>query len=113
MFDKFIEKVNDANLVMLNDEYIYKKNLLLIQVQDQEFKLTVKEAKFLTLLLKKKSIITYYEIEGILENDNYESQNHIRQFIKKLRLKLPKKYLYNIQNEGYCISSPYLDTIKT
>jgi DNA-binding response OmpR family regulator len=107
VFDKFLDKKLDQNIMYLDNDYILYKNKLYIKCKNTVYKLTHKELTFLNLLYIKKAIVTYDEIEDILENENFESQHHIRQFIKKLRGKLPKKYLSNFQGQGY-ILSPYL-----
>jgi len=108
IFEKFLEKKNSNGLIQLSKEYTFNKNSGFIYFENQEYKLTSKELIFLNHILDKKAIVTYEEIEYILEIDNYYNQNAIRQFIKKIRKKLPANYLLNIQNEGYSISSEFL-----
>jgi len=108
IFEKFLEKKNSNGIVQLSKEYTFHKNSGFIYFEDKEYKLTSKELIFLNHILDKKAIVTYEEIEYILEIDNYYNQNAIRQFIKKFRKKLPSNYLLNIQNEGYIISSEFL-----
>lgn len=108
VFDKFIEKKKKSNIISLDKEYLFYKDNCLIKYKNEVFNLTLKEKKFLEFLLDKKSIVTYEEIEYLLEIDNYYNENAIRQFIKKLRKKLPKDYLKNIQNQGYIINKEYI-----
>lgn len=108
VFDKFIEKKRKSNIINLNKDYIFYKENSLIKCENEVFNLTLKEQKFLEFLINKKSIVTYDELEYLLEIDNYYNENAIRQFIKKLRKKLPKDYLKNIQNQGYTINQEYL-----
>jgi len=108
IFEKFLEKKNSNGIIQLSKDYTFHKNRALIYFENKEYKLTSKELIFLNHILDKKAIVTYEEIEYILETDNYYNQNAIRQFIKKLRKKLPPSYLLNIQNEGYTISSNFL-----
>lgn len=103
VFDKFLDKKLGQNIVYLNDDYIFYKDQACIKSKEKIFKLTSKELQFLNLLFMKKAIVTYEEIEYILESD-FESQHHIRQFIKKLRTKLPSNFLSNIQSEGYILT---------
>lgn len=108
IFKRFLEKKKSKGVIKLDEDYIYYREKMLIKNPLEKFDLTQKEATFLNHLLNKKSIVIYEEIEYLLDIDRYENENAIRQFIKKIRKKLPKNYLKNIQNEGYIISSEYL-----
>lgn len=108
IFKKFLEKKKSKDIIKLGEEFIYYKKEMLIKTSLESFCLSAKEATFLNHLLNKKAIVIYEEIEYLLDIDRYENENAIRQFIKKIRKKLPKNYLKNIQNEGYIISSEYL-----
>lgn len=108
IFKKFLEKKKSKDIIKLDKDFIYYKKEMLIKNSLEKFSLSVKEATFLNHLLDKKAIVIYEEIEYLLDIDRYENENAIRQFIKKIRKKLPKNFLKNIQNEGYIISSEYL-----
>jgi YesN/AraC family two-component response regulator len=109
LFQKFLDKKNLSNAVVLGEDYILHKDLSYIKIKNKICKLTNKELQFITLLLNKQSIVTYSEIENILNSVNYGSEHNIRQFIKKTRSKLPKNYISNIQQCGYVISTKYLE----
>ena len=104
VFDKFLDKKLGQNIIYFQDGYIFYKDQAIIKHYEDIFKLTSKELKFLDLLFQKKAIVTYDEMEYILQSD-FESQHHIRQFIKKLRTKLPQNFLTNVQGEGYILTS--------
>ncbi len=108
VFQKFLYKKQFNFKIQLSKDYIFDKNSKSIMNDNKVYQLSYKEDKFLNLLLSKKSIITYEEIENILETQNFDSQHSIRQFIKKIRKKLPKYYLNNLQNHGYLISNDFL-----
>ncbi len=108
VFQKFLNKKQVNLSIKLSNNYIFNKNNKSIINDNKVYKLSYKEDKFLNLLLSKKSIITYEEIEYILETQNFNSEHSIRQFIKKIRKKLPKHYLNNLQNQGYIISNDFL-----
>ncbi len=107
IFKRFLEKKLSNDIINLSSDFIYYKRNSIIQNGEKKHLLSSKERLFLNHLLSKKSIITYDEIEYLLDIDSYESENAIRQFIKKIRKKLPRNYLKNIQSEGYIISSDY------
>jgi len=108
LFELFIEKKSSQNIIYLNKDFIFYKNQAVIMNHEQKYKLTLKESEFLSLLLKKKAIVIYHEIEEILQSEDFYSENSIRQFIKKIRQKLPKNYLKNIQNQGYTLTREFL-----
>ncbi len=105
VFKKFLEKKVLKYNINLCKDFIFDKNQKVIKNNDIVYLLTRKEAKFLELLLSKKSIVTYEEIEYILELEDFYSQHALRQFIKKIRRKLPSRFLRNIQSQGYIISN--------
>lgn len=108
MFELFLQKKTSQDTVYLSQDFIFYKNQSVIVNGEIKHKLTFKESEFLKLLLKKKSIVIYHEIEQILQSDDFYSENSIRQFIKKIRHKLPKNYIKNVQNQGYMITREFL-----
>ncbi|WP_324171399.1 response regulator transcription factor [Sulfurimonas sp.] len=107
VFEKFLEKKSTAQVIALGDGYILDKHQSSIIFKDIHTSLTTKELNFLSLLLKKKSLISYDEIEYVLKLEVF-SEHAVRQFIKKIRIKLPKNYIRNIQNQGYTINTPFI-----
>lgn len=105
---KFLERQSFNNIITLSNKFTFYKKSSLIKNQDNIFFLTHKELIFIDYLLNKKPIITYEEMEFLLDIDRFKNENAIRQFIKKLRKKLPNNYLKNIRNYGYFIPSDYL-----
>lgn len=65
--------------------------------------LTKKESKFLKLLLSKKSMVGYDEIEEVVWEGEFMSQNALRLLAKNLRKKLPDGALKNTQGLGYLL----------
>jgi DNA-binding response OmpR family regulator len=101
LFDMF-KKEHELEEIILNKQNFFYPKRSLTSIENIEYKLSKKESRFLSLL-HKKSMVTYYELEDILELDEF-SEHAIRQFIKKIRKKLPKKYLQNRQGSGYSLS---------
>ena len=108
IFERFLEKKACDDTILLGEDFYFHKKASVIKKEKETYTLTSKELIFLNHLLSKKTIVTYEEIEYLLDIDSYENENAIRQFIKKLRKKLPSNYLKNLQNEGYLINSEYL-----
>jgi len=56
----------------------------------------------LALLVRKKRIITYNEMENLIwTDDNIMTANAMRLFAKNFRKKLPQDTLKNVQGIGY------------
>ena len=103
---RLFKESKEVSEIEINEEYTFYKNKCLILQNEIEHRLTQRESDFLVLLYDTKAVVTYADLEtflGIEFNDNA-----IRQFIKKLRQKLPKGFLRNIQNSGYIIDNHYL-----
>lgn len=98
---RFLEIQNDIALVKLVDGWTYDSDNKMILNANKEYELSKKESKLLELLLSKKSVLTYEEIELELWEDEYMSLNALRLMMKNFRKKLPKGYLKNIQSVGY------------
>jgi DNA-binding response OmpR family regulator len=81
-------------------KYDFLNNL--IKNNTKEYLLTKREDLFIKLLLKKRGIVTYFEMDKFL-NIEYKdfSVNAKRLFVKNLRKKLPKNLLANISGVGY------------
>ncbi len=98
----FVESYEGAKVYNLTHSWIYDESKSLIRGPEEEFVLTKKENAFLKLLVIKKRLITYEEIENILWDDNtVMTQNALRLFIKNFRKKLPDNTLKNVQGTGY------------
>ena len=98
----FIDSYEGGKLFPLIENWAYDESKSIIKADGKEFMLTKKENIFLKLLVQKKRIITYEEIETILwDEDSVMTQNALRLFIKNFRKKLPKNSLRNVQGTGY------------
>jgi len=99
--EKFLETKNSIGLVELVEDWVYDSDNKMILHIDIEYELSKKESKLLELLLNRKSVLTYEEIESELWRDEYMSLNALRLMMKNFRKKLPPGYLKNIQSIGY------------
>lgn len=99
--EKFLELQKSSHLIDLKEGWIYNSAQQVIIHEDDEFELTKKESALLEMLLSKKSVLTYEEIEMELWRDEYMSLNALRLLMKNFRKKLPNGYLKNIQSVGY------------
>lgn len=98
----FVESFEGTKVYNLMNSWIYDESKSIITSPDEEFILTKKENAFLRLLIVKKRLISYEEIETILWDDTaVMTQNALRLFIKNFRKKLPENMLKNVQGAGY------------
>jgi len=99
--EKFLQLQKSSGIIDLKDGWIYNSARKVTIFEEKEFELTKKESRLLEMLLSKKSVLTYEEIEIELWNDEYMSLNALRLLMKNFRKKLPNGYLKNIQSVGY------------
>ena len=99
--ERFLEIQKSSGVIDLAKEWVYDSANKIIKNNSIEYELTKKESSLLELLLSKKSVLTYEEIEMELWPDEYMSLNALRLLMKNFRKKLPKDYLKNIQGVGY------------
>jgi DNA-binding response OmpR family regulator len=99
--ERFLEIQKSSGVIDLVDDWVYDSANKVICHATKEYELTKKESRLLELLLSKKSVLTYEEIEMELWPDEYMSLNALRLLMKNFRKKLPKDYLKNIQGIGY------------
>lgn len=100
--EAFIQSYKGASKYNIAESWVFDESKSIVISPDEEFVLTKKENAFLKLLVSKKRLISYEEIENILWDDNnIMTQNALRLFIKNFRKKLPNNVLKNVQGTGY------------
>lgn len=100
--EKFLASCDDNKKTEIQDGWVYDSlEKTITSDTNQVYDLTKKEAKLLDMLLKKKNVLSYEEIELTLWDDEYMSLNALRLMIKNFRKKLPPNALKNIQGYGY------------
>jgi len=90
------------DIVELSDRMFLNLSKKVLSINGKEVSLTTKEFGILQTLAQKK-VITYDEIEYLWGNE-IATENAIRSCIKKLRKKLPDKFLKTRSGVGYFIS---------
>lgn len=101
----FVNSYTKHTLYILADNIFFDYSKSTLTNQAQEFQLTKKENSFLKILITKKRIITYEEIENQIWDDEFVmTQNALRLFIKNLRKKLPALAIKNVQGVGYLLT---------
>ena len=99
--ERFLEIQKSIGIIDIAHGWVYDSANKVIRHETIEYELTKKESSLLELLLSKRSVLTYEEIEMELWPDEYMSLNALRLLMKNFRKKLPKDYLKNIQGIGY------------
>ncbi len=99
--ERFLEIQKSSGIIDIAQDWVYNSAQRVIKNNQIEYELTKKESSLLNLLLSKKSVLTYEEIETELWPDEYMSLNALRLLMKNFRKKLPKDFLKNIQGVGY------------
>ncbi len=99
--ERFLEIQKSSGIIDIAQDWVYNSAQRVIKNNQTEYELTKKESSLLNLLLSKKSVLTYEEIETELWPDEYMSLNALRLLMKNFRKKLPKDFLKNIQGVGY------------
>jgi DNA-binding response OmpR family regulator len=90
------------NLIILEDDFKFNKETNNLYKDDKYVALTKRESIFLQLLIKNpKDMISNEIINKELWNDGSSSEERLRTFIKRFRLKTSKKLINNIKGQGY------------
>ena len=103
--EKIAPKLNKQKQVILKDGFIFDNNSLSLYKKDLLITLTKREKEFLHLLIKNnKNVVSSALIKELLWNEEEISDERLRTFIKRLRIKTSKNLIENISSQGYLIS---------
>ncbi len=105
MLTKLDERFSEENTKLIADNVLLNVNTAMVSFDGKKFNLTKKELQILQVLVRKKSI-SYDEIYALWE-DKVPSQNAIRSCFKKLRKKLPNKFIKNRNGVGYYLNTQF------
>ncbi|MBU3013138.1 response regulator [Poseidonibacter lekithochrous] len=88
--------------IELGEDFYFDNTTSLFYFHEKVLELNKKELLFLKLLvLNKKRVVSYEEIEQYVWEDEYMSLNSLRTTIGFLRKKIPFNCIKNISNMGY------------
>lgn len=88
----------------LKDNFVFDNNSVCLYKDEILINLTKREREFLNILIKNKnSLVKKEDIKTLLWNENV-SDERLRTFIKRLRLKTSKDLVENVSSQGYLIS---------
>ena len=98
-------KINNEKNFILKDGFIFVKNSISLYKNDELVNLTKREREFINLLLdNKNSLVRLENIKEILWQEDEVSDERVRTFIKRLRVKTSKDLIENVSSQGYMIS---------
>ena len=98
------KKLNKNRIIYLNKHFSFDINTNNLFEEDKLVNITKREKKFISLLLENKSKITSVEeIKGKLWDEENVSDERLRTFVKRLRVKTSKELIKNIAGQGYLI----------
>jgi len=98
-------KINNEKNFTLKDGFVFVKNSISLYKNDELVNLTKREREFINLLLdNKNSLVKLEDIKEILWQEDEVSDERVRTFIKRLRVKTSKDLIENISGQGYMIS---------
>ncbi|MDS1315412.1 response regulator transcription factor [Aliarcobacter butzleri] len=88
----------------LKDNFVFDNNSVCLYKDETLINLTKREREFLNILIKNKnSLVKKEDIKTLLWNEDV-SDERLRTFIKRLRLKTSKDLVENVSSQGYLIS---------
>lgn len=88
----------------LKDNFVFDNNSICLYKDEILINLTKREREFLNILIKNKnSLVKKEDIKTLLWNEDV-SDERLRTFIKRLRLKTSKDLVENVSSQGYLIS---------
>ncbi|MFY4807851.1 response regulator transcription factor [Aliarcobacter butzleri] len=89
----------------LKDNFVFDNNSVCLYKDEILINLTKREREFLNILIKNKnSLVKKEDIKTLLWNEEV-SDERLRTFIKRLRLKTSKDLVENVSSQGYLISA--------
>lgn len=98
-------KINNEKNFTLKDNFIFVKNSISLYKNNELVNLTKREREFINLLIdNKNSLVKLENIKKLLWQQDEISDERVRTFIKRLRIKTSKDLIENVSSQGYMIS---------
>ncbi|OCL92904.1 response regulator transcription factor [Arcobacter porcinus] len=98
-------KINKDKDIELKDGFIFSNSTLNLYKDDILIKLTKREKDFINLLVENRNSLVKLElIKEKLWDEKDISDERVRTFIKRLRVKTSKDLIENVSSSGYMIS---------
>ncbi|QKF81999.1 response regulator transcription factor [Halarcobacter ebronensis] len=98
------KKIDKNRVLKINENFTFDTNTKNLFENDKLVNITKREKQFLTLLLQnEKEILAPQKIKDELWNEDV-SDERLRTFIKRFRIKTSRELVRNITGQGYIIS---------
>ncbi|WP_228711947.1 response regulator transcription factor [Halarcobacter ebronensis] len=98
------KKIDKNRVLKINENFTFDTNTKNLFENDKLVNITKREKQFLTLLLQnEKEILPPQKIKDELWNEDV-SDERLRTFIKRFRIKTSRELVRNITGQGYIIS---------
>ncbi len=102
--NKIVPKLQKEKKVLLKEDFIFDNNSLSLYKNNTLIELTKREKEFFHLMIKNKNnLVLTQTLKDKLWEKNI-SDEVLRTFIKRVRLKTSKELIENISAQGYLIS---------
>lgn len=103
------KKLNKHRVISLNEHFTFDNNTKNLFEEDKLVNITKREKQFISLLIEhKKEIVSSELIKTTLWKEESITDERLRTFIKRLRVKTSKELIRNIPGQGYLISPNYI-----
>ena len=102
-----LESTIENKIVLLKDEFIFNKTTNSLYKNDKYISLTKKESLFLELLLDEYELNKYVVLNEVIKLKLWHeevSDERLRTFVRRFRLKTSKFLLENVKGLGYMLS---------
>jgi DNA-binding response OmpR family regulator len=98
-----LESMLESKLIALEEGFAFNRVTTSLYKDSKFVALTKKEKLFMQLLLKNREMVDDAIIKETLWEDEEVSDERVRTFIKRLRVKTSKNLIKNITGQGYAI----------
>ncbi len=100
------KKLNKHRIVCINKHFSFDNNTKNLFEDNKLVNITKREKEFISLLLENKNdIVDPNTIKSSLWKNENVTNERLRTFIKRLRVKTSKELIKNIASQGYLISN--------
>ena len=99
------KKLDKQRIICINENFSFDKNTNNLFENEKLLSITKREKQFVSLLLKnKKDVVNTETIKKELWDEEEITDERLRTFIKRFRLKTSKQLVKNIAGQGYRIN---------
>lgn len=102
--NKLAQEINKQRVIKLKDNFTFDNNTKNLYQNKILIRITKREKHFLELLIKNQNaILNIKDIKSNLWDNNAISDERVRTFVKRFRIKTSKTIINNISGQGYTL----------